>query len=96
MSDLSVGKQIKRLAQSFFGRAAALDPLLAGHDPAALDEVLRRNVYTEAASPDGRAIRCLGAYLCAQERHLAGQDGAVLLMGQVSFAPPDRLDVPLA
>ena len=52
VGDLSVGKQVKKLAESFFGRVAALDPLLAGSDPAALDEVLRRNVYGEAAAPD--------------------------------------------
>ena len=32
VGDLSVGKQVKKLAQSFLGRAAALDPLLAGGD----------------------------------------------------------------
>jgi cytochrome b pre-mRNA-processing protein 3 len=76
VGDLSVGKQVKKLAQSFFGRATALDPLL------------RRNVYTEAASPDPLAIRRLGAYLTEQGRWLAAQDGATILSGQVSFAIP--------
>ena len=35
VGDLSVGKQVKKLAQSFLGQAAALDPLLAAGDRAA-------------------------------------------------------------
>jgi cytochrome b pre-mRNA-processing protein 3 len=89
VGDLSVGKQVKKLAQSFFGRATALDPLLAGTDPEALDDVLRRNVYTEAVSPEPLAIRRLGAYLTEQGCRLAAQDGAALLSGHVSFAIPE-------
>ncbi|MEK0084736.1 ubiquinol-cytochrome C chaperone family protein [Benzoatithermus flavus] len=88
VGDLSVGKHVKKLAQSFFGRAAAIDPLLDGADPAALDEVLRRNVYTEAAAPDAVAIRRLGTYLCDQDRWLARGDGAALLAGRIEFARP--------
>ena len=51
VGDLSVGKHVKKLAQSFFGRAAALDPLLSSRDAAGIEDVLRRNVYTDAASP---------------------------------------------
>lgn len=91
VGDLSVGKQVKKLAESFFGRVAALDPLLAGSDPAALDEVLRRNVYGEAAAPDAAALRRLGDYLCAQARHLAAGDGDALLAGRVRFAAPEEL-----
>jgi cytochrome b pre-mRNA-processing protein 3 len=86
VGDLSVGKHVKKLAQSFLGRAAALDPLLEGSDPAALDEVLRRNVYTEAKAPDPVAIRRLGDYLCRQDRWLATRDRAALLAGRIEFA----------
>jgi cytochrome b pre-mRNA-processing protein 3 len=88
VGDLSVGKEIRKLAESFFGRAAAIDPLLAGHDLEALDEVLRRNVYTDAAAPDPGAVRRLSTYLCAQDRWLAAQDAEPLLAGRAEFAPP--------
>jgi len=88
VGDLSVGKEIKKLAQSFFGRVAAIDLLLAGDDLEALDEVLRRNIYTEASAPDPAAVRRLGTYLRAQDRWLAAQDAQPLLAGHVAFAPP--------
>lgn len=89
VGDLSVGKQVKKLAESFYGRVGALDPLLAGHDPAALDDVLRRNVYGEVAAPDPGGVRRLGGYLRAQVPWLAERDGAALLAGRVAFAPAD-------
>ena len=69
---------MKELAQSFLGRVAALDPLLAGGDANALADVLRRNVYTEVAAPAAAAIDRLAGYLQAQDRWLdgAGRRGA--------------------
>lgn len=87
VGDLSVGKEIKKLAQSFFARVKAVDPLLAGEDPSTLEAVLRRNVYGEDAAAEPLAVRRLGAYLCAQDRWLAEQEGEALLAGRVVFAP---------
>jgi cytochrome b pre-mRNA-processing protein 3 len=88
VGDPSVGKRMKELAQSFLGRLAALDPLLAGGDPHALADILRRNVYTEVAVPAEDAVVRLAGYLLAQDRWLAAQDGAALLRGRIAFAPP--------
>jgi cytochrome b pre-mRNA-processing protein 3 len=90
VGDLSVGKQVKRLAHNFLGRAAALDPLLDGADPAALEAVLQRNVYSEVGAPAPEHVAKLGRYLCAQQRRLAAADGAALLAGQVPFEPPEQ------
>lgn len=87
VGDLSVGKEVKKLAQSFFGRLTVLDPLLSGSDADAMDAVLRRNVYTEVAAPDPVSVRRLGTYLEHQDRWLAEQDGMTLLTGHVAFAP---------
>lgn len=87
VGDLSVGKQVKKLAQSFLGQAAALDPLLAAADLVGLHSVLRRNVYTEVAEPQPLAVGRLAAYLLAQTHWLAAQDVAELLAGRVRFAP---------
>ena len=89
VGDLSVGKHVKHLAQTFLARAKALDPLLAGTDPSAMREVLARNVYAEVAAPDRGAVDRLGRYLVRQHRSLAGHDGAELLAGRVVFAAAD-------
>ena len=87
VGDLSVGKHVRKLAQSFLGQAAALDPLLAAGDRVGLEDVLRRNVYTEIAAPSRTAVSLLAAYVLRQDIWLAAQDGAVLLAGSVRFAP---------
>ena len=89
VGDPSVGKRMKELAQSFLGRVAALEPLLAGGDRDGLADVLRRNIYTEVAAPDRGAIDRLARYLSAQDRWLAAQDGASLLDGRIAFAAPE-------
>lgn len=86
VGDLSVGKHVKKLAQSFLGQAAALDPVLAARDSAALADLLRRNVYSEVADPAPAAVAQLAAYLLRQERWLAEQPAADLLAGTVHFA----------
>jgi cytochrome b pre-mRNA-processing protein 3 len=90
VGDQSMGRHVKKLAQSFFGRAEALDRLLAGPDAAPLEEVLRRNVYAEAAAPDPEAARRLGRYLKAQDRSLQEQRGADLLAGRIRFVTPEE------
>jgi cytochrome b pre-mRNA-processing protein 3 len=85
VGDLSVGKHVRKLAQSFLGQAAALDPLLAAGDRVGLEDVLRRNVYTEIAAPSRTVVSLLAAYVLRQDRWLAAQDGAGLLTGSVRF-----------
>jgi cytochrome b pre-mRNA-processing protein 3 len=90
VGDQSMGRHVKRLAQSFFGRAEAMDRVLVGPDTAPLEDVLRRNVYAGAAVPGPEATRRLGRYLQAQDRSLREQDGADLLAGRVRFASPEE------
>ena len=91
VGDPSVGKRMKELAQSFLGRVAAIDPLLAGDNLHALADVLRRNVYTEVATPAADAVDRLARYLAGQDRWLAAQDGTALLGGRIRFAAPADL-----
>ena len=44
IGDLSIGKQVKRMARAFFGRIRAYEEGLAGDDPA-LGAVLARNLF---------------------------------------------------
>ena len=51
VGDLSVGKKVKRIAESFFGRAAALERALANGDTEAIAGILMRNVYLAGRRP---------------------------------------------
>jgi cytochrome b pre-mRNA-processing protein 3 len=90
VGDQSMGRHVRKLAQSFFGRAESLDRVLVGPDTAPLEEVLRRNVYAEAAEPDPEAARRLGRYLKAQDRSLQEQGGTDLLAGRIRFVSPEE------
>lgn len=84
--DLSVGRQVKRMAEAFYGRVRAYDDGLDGDD-AALRAALARNLYgTASAMPDQLARAA--AYLRRAAEALAAQPSALLLAGRVSFGAP--------
>ena len=58
--DLGVGRRMKAIGQAFYGRVHAYDAALAGTQ--ALEEVLRRNVYRDAAVSE-EAVARLAAYV---------------------------------
>ena len=90
VGDLSVGKQVKELAQSFLGRAAALDPLLAGgdRDGAGRRAAAQRLHRGRGTATDGDVAGSRG-YLLGQDRWLGGagrrRDCST---GTVRFAAP--------
>jgi cytochrome b pre-mRNA-processing protein 3 len=87
--DLSVGKQVKRMARAFYGRILAYEEGLAGND-AALDAALARNLFgTLAGSPP--AARAMAAYIRDVVRGLRRQSAAELLAGHISFEVPAGL-----
>src|SRR5438094_1407132 len=57
--DLSVGREIKRMAQAFYGRVAAYERGLAGDD-SVLQPALQRNLYGTAppTQPQVQAMTC--------------------------------------
>jgi cytochrome b pre-mRNA-processing protein 3 len=84
--DLSVGRQVTRMAEAFYGRVRAYDRGF-GEGEEALTAALGRNLYgTAAATPD--QLRRAEAYLRREAAHLDGQAGAALLTGNLAFAPP--------
>jgi cytochrome b pre-mRNA-processing protein 3 len=76
IGDFGVPKRMKKLAQSFYGRAAAYEPGLDARDAGALAQPLARNVM---AVEDAGAARGLADYVLAAERALAEADLGVLL-----------------
>lgn len=85
VGDLSVGKKVRKLAEGFFGRAAAFETALAGDD-SALCDVLRRNLYAEAG-PDANTLQQLADYVRRTVVALDSQDIAELIGGRITFAP---------
>jgi cytochrome b pre-mRNA-processing protein 3 len=85
--DLSVGREVKQMAQAFYGRIHAYERGLGDAGGAELDAALRRNLYGTAAPSDAR-VAAMGAYLRAEAARLGRQDAAILLAGEVTFGLP--------
>jgi cytochrome b pre-mRNA-processing protein 3 len=84
--DLSVGRQVKRMAQAFYGRVRAYDEALQGGD-AELAAALNRNLYgTAPASPE--QLGRIAAYLRREAESLVQQPAADLTAGIVAFGEP--------
>ena len=84
--DLGVGRQVKRMAEAFYGRIRAYEDGLAGDD-AALNAALARNLYGTATASDMQLAR-VAAYLRREVEGLAGQSAAALLAGAMTFGAP--------
>jgi len=84
--DLSVGRQVQRMAEAFYGRVRAYEDGLA-LEGAALAAALERNLYgtvpTAADRPERMAI-----YVRREAERLAGATPATLLSGAIGFGAP--------
>jgi cytochrome b pre-mRNA-processing protein 3 len=88
IGEMSVGKQIKRLAGHFYARLGALDRALATVPAAPLAPMLRTNVYHGGTAPDARQLDALVSYVVAAERGLRRQRLEDLLAGQARWVTP--------
>jgi len=86
VGDLSVGKKIKTLASSFYGRMQAYDSALKEAGTGELAAALARNVYGGDSAKG--ASESLAAYVCHAERGLQKQKIEELLAGRVVFETP--------
>ena len=84
--DLSVGRQIKRMAEAFYGRVRAYDNGLAADD-GALGSALARNVYGTAIASEEQLAQ-LAAYLRRELANLAKQPTLALIAGIIEFCSP--------
>jgi cytochrome b pre-mRNA-processing protein 3 len=84
--DLSVGRQVKRMAEAFYGRIRAYEQGLDGDD-AALAAALTRNLYgTAPANPD--QIERMAHYVRREATRFADQPAAALIAGDAVFGAP--------
>jgi cytochrome b pre-mRNA-processing protein 3 len=81
--DLSVGREVKRMAQALYGRIEAYENGLSGSD-SVLKAALARNLFgtMPAAEP---ALDAMAGYVRGEARRLREQPTARLLAGEVSF-----------
>lgn len=87
VGDLSVGKKIKALASSFYGRMQAYDAALKEAETDELATALSRNVYgRDDASDETPAM--LAAYVRRTDRALQAQAMDELLSGRIVFEAP--------
>lgn len=84
--DLSVGREVKRMAAAFYGRISAYEEGL-DVDGAALEPALARNLFG-TAPPSAAQLAAMAGYVKREAGHLEQQDAAALLAGEVAFGDP--------
>jgi cytochrome b pre-mRNA-processing protein 3 len=99
VGDLSVGKQVKRMARAFYGRICAYEEGLAGNE-AALQAALARNLFGTVSEP-APFVCAMAHYVRRAVTELRRQSTPDLLAGRISFeasatrsasaAPPSML-----
>jgi cytochrome b pre-mRNA-processing protein 3 len=82
VGDLTVGKKVRKMAEAFYGRAAAYRKALAAGDEAALTQAIARNIYA-GSSETGSAP--LAAWARNAHTLLADQALADMAEGRVRF-----------
>jgi cytochrome b pre-mRNA-processing protein 3 len=87
--DLSVGREVKRMAQAFYGRVEAYERGLA-EGGAALEAALARNLFGTASAP-ADCLEAIAAYLRREAAHLDAQPAAALFAGEIRFGDPPVL-----
>jgi cytochrome b pre-mRNA-processing protein 3 len=85
VGDLSVGKTMRKLGEAFYGRAKALEAVLATPDRAQLEALIARTVLAGAAAPDPAP---LASYLLLARNDLASQPLERLLEGELTWRTP--------
>jgi len=85
VGDLSVGKTMRKLGEAFYGRAKALDAVLAQlPDRAPLEALIGRTVFGGKAGADPAPLT---DYVLAQREALAGSALDGLVAGELAWRP---------
>jgi cytochrome b pre-mRNA-processing protein 3 len=84
--DLSVGREVKRMAEAFYGRFAVYEEGLAADD-AVLRPALARNLFGTTV-PEPPQLAAMAEYTRGQAAALSRQDTGALLAGDIAFCDP--------
>jgi len=93
IGDLAVPKHMRRVAEAFYGRAAAYDAAIEGTDEEQLAAVLARNIFPQSAGPSAAARR-LARYVRRAIDELDRQEAAAFAQARVSFPDPGLIAAP--
>jgi cytochrome b pre-mRNA-processing protein 3 len=88
--DLRVGKEMKRMAEAFYGRIRAYEEGIGGGER--LAAALERNLFGTLRKPP-RAVDAFAYYVRRAASDLAREDRAELLSGRVRFRAPEGCGV---
>jgi len=88
--DLSVGREVKRMAQAFYGRIDAYERGLAQGD-AVLESALARNLFGTMSAAKPARLGAMAWYLRREAADLDIQPASELLSGEVRFGPVPAL-----
>jgi cytochrome b pre-mRNA-processing protein 3 len=81
VSDVTVGKKVRKLAESYYGRVLAYDR--ARVQPQLLEETVNRNIYPGGASPD--CAIAMVQYIKAATQTLSALPLENILRGELKF-----------
>jgi len=90
VSDMKVPREMKRVAEAFYGRQAAYRTALDGADAQALPEALRRNLYAGGAGE----VERMAAYVHTVVDALRRQAAADLADGRLVWPDPAIISTP--
>lgn len=82
VSDVAVGKKVRKIAESYYGRVTAYDRALSV-GPKTLEEAIGRNIYPDGASED--SIRAMTAYFGDAVKQLGTISLEQILLGELRF-----------
>ncbi|HEX2653829.1 MAG TPA: ubiquinol-cytochrome C chaperone family protein [Xanthobacteraceae bacterium] len=94
IGDLAVPKRMQRVAEAFYGRAAAYDAALETSEDELLTAALARNIFAHTQQPQG-APR-LASYVRKAVEHLANQAGQDFARGILTFPNPHTISVTIS
>lgn len=85
VGDVSVGKKVRKMAESFYGRIDAYEKALP-KEAAAMEAALARNIYPDGA-PEGATAK-LAAYVAKARQSLNEQDDRQIVAGSITYPEP--------
>jgi cytochrome b pre-mRNA-processing protein 3 len=88
VGDLSMAREMRRLAEGFNGRARAYVAALESEEGGLLETALSRNLYGGKSAADANDM---ARYARLQSKALAERPGAEVLAGHVNFGKPSDI-----
>jgi cytochrome b pre-mRNA-processing protein 3 len=82
VSDVAVGKKVRKIAESYYGRVSAYDGALSA-GPEILEEAISRNIYPDGTSKN--SISAMTAYFGNAAKYLGETPLEQIVLGELRF-----------